>query len=268
MQEFYFDNRIYYKKNTFIPGRKTIVFVHGVFGSSSAWIVYEEKFKDEYNIVSLDLRGHGKSKKLPKYGDYEMKKIAEDIETLLDYLNIQTCIMVSHSLGTFVVLEFFALHSNKISGLIFLGSNYSVKHRIASRLMYVLLWPVPLLDLFPFTEKKGVQVDYAKYPYKADFDIRRMYEDISNTFLRICLYCLRQLYAVDNENVLEKIHVPVLIIHGKKDTVFPYKKAIEFSRKIKNSKLILVEKGNHLLLFNNTSEICEKIAEFVSTIKN
>ena len=62
MQEYIFQpKKIYYRKNDFRPDCPTLVFIHGISGSSSAWLLYEKKFKDQYNILTFDLRGHGNS---------------------------------------------------------------------------------------------------------------------------------------------------------------------------------------------------------------
>ena len=50
-----------------------MVFVHGVSGSSSAWWPYEKIFENKYNILTFDIRGHGKLKKFPNYSDYKIK---------------------------------------------------------------------------------------------------------------------------------------------------------------------------------------------------
>jgi len=266
MKEFYYEkNGLYYRKNEFKEDRNTVILVHGLSGSSKAWVPYEKKFEDKFNIVSLDLRGHGKSKKFPKYGDYEIKKFADDINFLLEYLGINKFIFVSHSLGTLIVFEFIALYGEKVEGTIFLSPNYNIKNRLISNLIRPLLWPVPLLDLFPFTPKIGGHIDYDKYKHKADWDLRRMYEDISNTYLRIYLYCIKQSYNVDYENLLNRIKMPTLIIHGKSDTIFPVKNAMLLSKKIENSKLILIERGNHLIIFNNIPEVSGQIEEFITS---
>ena len=42
-----------------------ITFVHGAGGSSTIWYKQIKYFSNKYNLLLLDLRGHGKSKSIP-----------------------------------------------------------------------------------------------------------------------------------------------------------------------------------------------------------
>ena len=56
-------NHYIYKNPT---AKKWVTFVHGAGGSSSIWFKQIRVFKNEYNVLVLDLRGHGNSKPLLK----------------------------------------------------------------------------------------------------------------------------------------------------------------------------------------------------------
>ena len=66
------------------PTDLTLVFAHGVSGSSSAWWPYEKIFENKYNVLTYDIRGHGLSKKYPNYEDYEIKNFVKDFHDLID----------------------------------------------------------------------------------------------------------------------------------------------------------------------------------------
>src|SRR5579859_2075215 len=98
MKEDYLSERgIYYRTNDFKGGRPTLVFVHGLLGSSSAWAPYEKLLQGNYNILTFDLRGHGKSVRPLKYREYEVRYFVKDIAALLEHLHITECVLVSHS---------------------------------------------------------------------------------------------------------------------------------------------------------------------------
>jgi 1,2-diacylglycerol 3-alpha-glucosyltransferase len=264
MQEHYLTERgIYYRSNAFDPNKKTVVFVHGVSGSSSAWFPYEKKFEEKYNIVSLDLRGHGKSKKYRQYSSYNISSFAGDVEAVVSSLNLDHFILVSHSFGVFVALEYMKEFGHRVEKVVFLSPNYTMKKRLASQVLRVLLLPVVLFPLLPFKSKEGIHIDYSKYRMTGDWNIRRTIADVSNTYFRVYLYSLRQMYSVDYEEFLSSIHVPTLIIHGRKDSIFPVKSSYDMSAKIKDATLVVLEKTDHIIVLNNFHQVSEEIEKFV-----
>ena len=95
-ESFFKGDFICYRTNDFQVKRQTLIFIHGLSGSSSAWLEYENKFGSTYNILTFDLRGHGKSAKPKKYKDYEIANIVKDIGDLIEYLGIKNYILISH----------------------------------------------------------------------------------------------------------------------------------------------------------------------------
>ena len=114
MKEYFFENRIYYRKNDFTGERLTLVFAHGVSGSSSAWFPYEKIFENKYNILNYDIRGHGMSKKYPNYSDYEIKKFVSDLHDLISYLNISRFILIRNSFAGLMHIEYLKLYPETI----------------------------------------------------------------------------------------------------------------------------------------------------------
>ena len=73
----------YENKNT----AEWVTFVHGAGGSSSIWFKQIKEFKAHFNILLLDLRGHGNSKeKITK--KYTFEAIANDVLEVLNHLKI------------------------------------------------------------------------------------------------------------------------------------------------------------------------------------
>ena len=101
-EHFLFERGIYYRTNDFRSNRQTLVFIHGLTGSSSAWLEYEKRFQADFNILTFDLRGHGKSNKPKRYQDYEIRDFVQDIDELVKHLRIEKFTMISHSFGVVI----------------------------------------------------------------------------------------------------------------------------------------------------------------------
>ena len=67
--------------------KEWVTFVHGAGGSSSIWFRQIKEFKKHFNVILLDLRGHGKSKYHLKNvfeKKYTFKSISNDIIEVLN----------------------------------------------------------------------------------------------------------------------------------------------------------------------------------------
>ena len=85
-----------------------VVFVHGAGGSSAIWFRQLKAYKKEYNVLLLDLRGHGKSNNLVQNfvdNNYSFNNVSKDIIDVLDHNNITSAHFVGISLGTMLKLR-------------------------------------------------------------------------------------------------------------------------------------------------------------------
>ena len=264
IEQIFSKNGLYYRLNKFEENRPTLVFVHGLSGSSSAWLPYEKFFGDKYNVLSFDLRGHGKSLKYKNWNDYLIEKLTEELNELIIHLAVNKFVLISHSFGTFIAFEFLKKYQDKVSSAIFLSPGLQVSKRKLAILVKPLLWFYrALANLLPFLSKPGRHIDYLKYKNTGDWNIRRMFADIGNTGLRPYLYGILQLYENDFEVILKKIKIPVLIIHGEKDTIIPAENSEIISEKIKNSELVFLSGAGHILVLNNFPEVSAEISKFL-----
>lgn len=81
----------------------TLVFVHGWLGNTNWWNEQEAYFKDRYNIVKIDLAGHGKSEKSRKNWTHE--QYSHDIISVINQLNSNEIILIGHSMSGAYVSE-------------------------------------------------------------------------------------------------------------------------------------------------------------------
>ena len=265
MKEYFFKERgIYYRKNEYNSNKKTLVFVHGVSGSSSAWIPYENKFENDYNILTLDLRGHGKSQKPTSYEDYKIELFAEDIYLLIKNINIDNVIFISHSFGSVIALSFLDKYQSTVNKVILLSPQYSINNILSAKIVKPIIFGLSSILPKLKNSKNGIHIDYTKYKNSGDWNIPRTIADVKNTGIRVYLYCAKQTYLFNGEKILDKITIPVLIVHGRKDTIFPVKYVFDIAQKIKNSKIQIIEHTNHILVLNNFPEVSELISNFIA----
>lgn len=267
MEEHFLKNEIYYRTNTFQSDKLTLVFAHGVSGSSSAWLPYEKTFESKYNILMYDIRGHGMSKKFPNYSDYEIKNFANDLHDLLTHLNISKFILITNSFAALIALEYIKLYRNTVIANIFTSPEIFIEEGLVAKILRpVLKVFTGIISFLPFNPKPHGHVNYSKHINSTDWDIPRNLADIKNTGLHAHFYSLRKSFELGREYFLEKINVPTLIIHGEKDSMVPMKNAILMSKKIHNSKFISIPNIDHNTAHNAVKIMSEAILNFIETL--
>ncbi|MDK9775408.1 MULTISPECIES: alpha/beta fold hydrolase [Vibrio] len=102
-----------------------VVFVHGAGGSSSIWFKQLKAYKEHFNLLLIDLRGHGKSNQLIKElmtSRYTFTEVTQDILKVLDHLKIQSAHFVGMSLGTIIVRNLAELASERVRSMVLGGA--------------------------------------------------------------------------------------------------------------------------------------------------
>jgi len=92
-----------------------VILIHGLFGTLDNLGRLAKALSDDHQVISIDLPNHGNSFHT---GNIDYPTMAADVLRLLDYLNIEQCAMVGHSMGGKVAMEFALQHPTRISTLV------------------------------------------------------------------------------------------------------------------------------------------------------
>jgi len=79
----------------------SLVLMHGGLSNLKAWYetVYLKTLKNDYQLVLIDIRGHGASDKPHDSNEYEMKLLVDDFTAVLDDLNVDKAHYFGYSLS-------------------------------------------------------------------------------------------------------------------------------------------------------------------------
>ncbi|WP_397362929.1 alpha/beta fold hydrolase [Olleya sp. R77988] len=236
--------------STYLHSKSTqwVTFVHGAGGSSSIWYKQLRDFKAQFNVLILDLRGHGNSK--PKLKDtfnskYTFDSITNDILEVVNYLNIKSSHFVGISLGTILIKNLAKKHPGRVDSMILGGAVMKLNFRsqILMKLGVVFKSVVPYMYLYRFfafiimprknhKASRLLFVNEAKKLYQKEF-IRwfKLTSEI-NPLLRF----FRE----------KDIKIPTLYVMGSEDHLFlPSIKSIVKTHI--TSTLFIIEKSGHVV---------------------
>jgi pimeloyl-ACP methyl ester carboxylesterase len=165
--------------------KEWVTFVHGAGGSSSIWFKQVRDFKKHFNVLILDLRGHGNSK--PKLKDsfkikYTFDSITSDIVEVIDSLKIEKSHFIGISLGTILIRNLAEKRPELVKSMIMGGAIIKMDFRsqvlmkvgniFKSVVPYMLLYKLFAFIIMPKKNHKKSRllfVNEAKKLYQKEF---------------------------------------------------------------------------------------------------
>ena len=101
-------------------GDAPLLFVHGWCCDHTYWRRQVPAFRRRHRVVSVDLRGHGRSSK-PRQ-EYTIEGFCRDLEWLMGELSLRRPVVVGHSMGGVIALHLGARRRRAVSGVVIVDS--------------------------------------------------------------------------------------------------------------------------------------------------
>ena len=215
-----FDNiKIYYE----VRGEgEPILLIHGFIVNSSNWKkteLYSDLLKSHFKVITLDLRGNGKSDHPHVADAYANDAEAKDIMGLLKFLHIGHYKAVGYSRGSIIAARLLVLDKNLVKGVLGgMGTGFTDPNWDRPRQIYEALSGKDIAEFEPMKE-----------------NIRK------NGLDSVALAFMQLHQPATLPSALSKIDQPVLIISGDQDN---FSSAEALSKMIRNSKLVSIP-GTH-----------------------
>jgi pimeloyl-ACP methyl ester carboxylesterase len=97
-------------------GEIALLFVHGSFLDETIWNAQVDYFNSSYQVITIDLAGHGKSGQ--NRSTWTIEQFGQDVIALLKILQLKQVILIGHSTGADAILEASVLYPQPIIGII------------------------------------------------------------------------------------------------------------------------------------------------------
>lgn len=92
-----------------------IIMLHGIFGSSDNWLTQSRLLSSKFKTYAVDLRNHGQS---PHEALFDYPAMVEDLVEFIDAQRIMDPIMMGHSMGGKLAMNFAVAHPDRLQKLI------------------------------------------------------------------------------------------------------------------------------------------------------
>jgi len=235
--------------------KSTILLMHGSGLTHIVWSLHEQFYASQgFNVLSVDLPGHGNSEG-PSLKSIE--KISDWIKSLMLKINIEKIIIVGHSQGGLVGIDFASRYPELIEKIVLVANSYKM--------------PVnqDLIDLAEAGDEKAVLL-MMKWGYEGSkaFIGGNPVKKIINSARDIREVLAVDLNACNNykngENAIKKINCPTLCIFGDLDKMVPVKAGLKMSEQITNLETKIISDCGHMIIFEKAFEMRKLVKEFIN----
>ena len=227
-----------------------IVFVHGTRFSAGQWSPQLDALQQDFPVAAVDLPGHGAR----SAQSWSLRAATEIIASAVDSLDHGPALVVGHSLGGYVSLEFARCHPERLRGLVLAGASAATRGPWAAPYRWIA-GLVPRVPADRLTRWNDRLLRRLYPPEVVDATIRSGYA--FHTLPDAWGEVLGRFDAA----AMGHVAAPVLILNGEKDTVFRSGER-DFARAHPCARVELIPRARHLANFDDPAAFTEAIRRF------
>jgi len=249
----------------YVEGGKgeTLIFVHGFQSTKSYWLPYFQKFINKYNIIAMDLPGHGNSSR-PKKQKYDLQSMADSLALFIEKKNLTNFHLIGTSMGGGIATIYTYKYPQKVKSLILinpLGIDQEKKSDLQKLLNKGknILFPKDLNEFDEMTLYLTGNHLFLSFYFKKYFLNQMMKNYVF--FKKVFDEMLEKSKPLDN--ILPKIKTPTLILIGQKDKIIHPASYEYFVNLMPNVKPIRFTNGSHVFVDTYFEQAIKTIDEFL-----
>jgi pimeloyl-ACP methyl ester carboxylesterase len=236
---------------------QTIVLIHGFCENSTCFNEQVFLLKPYFDVLTIDLPGHGKSAVLPSF---TMDTLADEIKNVLDAAKVSSCIMIGHSMGGYATVAFAKKYPTLLKGFGFMHStaNADNDERKAKRDQAITV-----------VNKKGAAIFVRNFipPLFSSGTAKEIIETrqvANNTITSEAITAgLTAMKNRDDSNVfMSETNLPVAFFIGKLDALIPEKDMLLQAARAKISQVVYLEHSAHMGMFEQPQKVSEGLKLF------
>jgi pimeloyl-ACP methyl ester carboxylesterase len=257
-------------------GEPAIVLIHGFGASTFSWREVLKPLSSFGRVVAYDRPAFGLTSR-PMPGEWEGESpysFQAQISLLLSFLervNISEVVLVGHSAGGAVALQFALLYPERVSALILVAPAVFQSGPPFPQ------WLLPLLRTPQMRHLGPLIVRY--FSSKAEELLRSSWHDSSKitaeilegykkpmrvkNWDRALWEYILQTEPLDLSEHFQELKVPVLVLAGEDDRIVPTEQSVLLAQKLLQAKLVLIPECGHLPQEEKPQEFVEAVSSFL-----
>ncbi len=249
------------------PNADWLLLIHGAGGSIRTWKKQRDALSALYNVLIIDLPGHGESKhKNVKRDFYDFDFLGNKIWEVVDSLKISNIHLVGVSLGAIIAMQMRKLRPSNVTSVVLAGAivRLDLKLKMVSSFSLGLAKIIGFRKFYQFAawlalpkknHKKSREIFIRESRHLTDDEFRKW----TSMYGKQLNETLRQIYTAVSE-------IPTILVMGEQDHFF-LAQAKKYVRLHKNVQLKIIEKCGHIVNLEKAERFNDVCLQFLKNLK-
>lgn len=272
--------RLHYKEAGDPRATCTLVFIHGFASSQYAWRHAMRAFASRSRVIAFDRPGFGLSSR-PLSGEwdgespYSMASSARQTVELMDALGVEKAVLVGHSQGAAIAVLVADTYPERVSALVLVSAPTASKRfqprpwldsvRKLPQIQHI----APLMPRFFFGRNARKFMSMA-YDDPARLTDETVELELKATHVRDWDLGYVQLTAAQtgfhSVDAMSRIHVPTLLVAGRKDRAVPYRDQVAAAHAIPGARIVAIADTGHVVQEERPEAVAAIVGDFLDEL--
>ena len=242
---------------------RPVVILHGLLGSADNWRSMSRRLGAHYQVFAVDLRNHGRS---PHTDILDYDVMAADVREFMEQQALRRIMLLGHSMGGKVAMQFAVEHSQQVD-----------------RLIVVDIAPKAYEPSQRYLLKAMRSLDLSRYKSFADVDAA-LAPEVSSESLR--QFLIKNLARNENGRLCWKMHLeaidrnydkllrglaaersfnkPTLFIRGGRSNYIEDDDALLIRQMFPQAEIVTLPEAGHWVHVDLPEEFCQTVVNFLN----
>ncbi|KAA9354670.1 alpha/beta fold hydrolase [Larkinella humicola] len=237
--------------------KPVIVLIHGHGVDAAIWNAVYDELTTFGRVVKPDLSEQTRHETMEAY--------AEDLFSLLQSSQIESCVLVGHSMGGYIALAFAEQHPELISGLVLLNSTAFADDETKKQARQKAVDSMQANGSESFIEQTVPKMFGETFRKNHTDVVQQFVQQYSTLPAKALIAGVKAMASrADRTAVLKEATFPVMIIAGQQDQLVPIEKSRELFTAVPNAKTVVLENAGHLGMIESPDDVITALRDFVA----
>jgi pimeloyl-ACP methyl ester carboxylesterase len=227
-----------------------LLLLHGGTATSDRWAAHIPKLSNHFQVITPDIRGHGKTKNPSDNLSYRL--MADDMAALITQLGLEKPLVCGYSDGGQICLELGMHYPGLVKAYVVGAAYYEFSDGL-----------INILRSFGINENGNIDVeglevnapDFAAYLEQShEMDWKDLMRQLAKMWATPLNY---------NADDFERIVEPTLLVVGDRDALVPLEQAVAMYRQIPNAEIAVAPNSGHEFVESNSELFTNIVLEFM-----